>query len=69
MPDLAEAIRAMVVSPMYDGPYLMTEEGEKLASAQSFGQWMRKAYDAAGLPMLANHGLRKLTAIRLAYAG
>jgi hypothetical protein len=30
---------------------------------------LRDVYDAAGLPDVANHGLRKLAAIRLAFAG
>jgi integrase len=68
-PELAEAIAAMnLVSTR---TYLVTDKGrgEPFKTEQSFGSWMRKTYDAAGLPDCANHGLRKLAAIRLALAG
>jgi hypothetical protein len=66
-PELAAAIAAMSV--VSTATYLVTDHGKPFASEASFGNWMRKAYDAAGLPDCANHGLRKLAAIRLALAG
>ena len=68
-PELAEAIAAMKV--VGTGAYLTTDKGkgQPFKSEASFGNWMRKAYDAAGVDDLSNHGLRKLAAIRLALAG
>ena len=47
----------------------MTSKGQPFKTEESFGEWMREVYNAAGLPDVANHGLRKLAAIRLAFAG
>lgn len=65
--ELAEAIAAMTV--VGSKAFLLTDHGKSFASEASFGNWMRHAYDAAGLPDCASHGLRKLAAIRLAFAG
>lgn len=64
-PELAEAIAAMKV--VGTGAYLTTDKGkgQPFKSEASFGNWMRKAYDAAGVDDLS----RKLAAIRLALAG
>jgi integrase len=65
--DLTAAIKAMnVVSTK---TFLVTNAGKSFASEASFGNWMRKACDAAGLSEVSSHGLRKAAAIRLAYAG
>ncbi|MBR1237885.1 tyrosine-type recombinase/integrase [Bradyrhizobium sp. AUGA SZCCT0182] len=66
-PELAAAIAAM--KTIGTKTFLVTEQGKPFASEASFGNWMRDVYDAAELPDVANHGLRKLAAIRLAFAG
>jgi integrase len=65
--DLVMAIAAMQV--VSTRTFLVTDHGKPFASEASFGMWMRKACDRAGLPDLSSHGLRKASAIRLAYAG
>jgi integrase len=65
--DLVAAIAAMSV--VSTKTYLVTDHGKPFASEASFGNWMRKACDRAGLPDVSSHGLRKAAAIRLAYAG
>ncbi|WP_439400476.1 tyrosine-type recombinase/integrase (plasmid) [Bradyrhizobium sp. PMVTL-01] len=47
---------------------LVTEAGAPFATSGSFGAWMRKACDRAGLPEVSSHCLRKLGMIRLAMA-
>jgi integrase len=66
-PELAAAIAAMAV--VSTGAYLVTDHGRPFASEASFGMWMRRACDRAGLTEVSSHGLRKLAAIRLAFAG
>jgi integrase len=65
--DLVAAIAAMSV--VSTRTFLVTGHGKPFASEASFGNWMRKACDAAGLSEVSSHGLRKAAAIRLAYAG
>jgi NAD(P)-dependent dehydrogenase (short-subunit alcohol dehydrogenase family) len=65
--ELAAAIAAM--KTVSTKTYLVTSKGQPFKTEESFGEWMREVYNAAGLPDVANHGLRKLAAIRLAFAG
>jgi integrase len=61
-PELAEAL-ALV--PRTNMTFLLTERGAPFTAA-GFGNWMRDRCDEAGLPQCSSHGLRKLTATRLA---
>lgn len=65
--ELSDAIAAMSV--VSTAAYVVTAYGRPFTSEDSFGNWMRTACDAAGLPVCTSHGLRKLAAIRLALAG
>lgn len=48
--------------------FLLTSYGKPFVSA-GFGNWFRDVCDAAGLPVLSAHGLRKAASRRLAEAG
>jgi integrase len=70
-PELAAAIAAMTV--VSTKTFMVGEArgrvGQPFKTGESFGAWMRTQCDAAGLPEVSSHGLRKLAAIRLALAG
>jgi integrase len=66
-PELASALAAM--KTVSTQAFLVTSKGQPFKTEESFGEWMREVYNAAGLPDVVNHGLRKLAAIRLAFAG
>ena len=65
-PDLADAL-AMV--PRTNMTFLLTQHQGAPFTAAGFGNWMRDRCDEAGLPQCSSHGLRKLTATRLAELG
>lgn len=64
-PELADAL-ALV--PRTNMTFLLTERGAPFTKA-GFGNWFRDRCDEAGLPQCSAHGLRKLTATRLAELG
>jgi integrase len=64
-PELAESL-ALV--PRTNMTFLLTQRGAPFTKA-GFGNWMRDRCDDAGLPQCSSHGLRKLTATRLAELG
>lgn len=64
-PDLADALNAM---PRTNLTFLVTEFGQSFSDA-GLGKFFRKRCDEAGLPQCSLHGLRKLTATRLADLG
>jgi integrase len=64
-PELAEALAHV---PRTNMTFLLTERGAPFTAA-GFGNWMRDRCDEAGLPQCSSHGLRKLTATRLAELG
>ena len=49
--------------------FLVKQSGEPFATANAFGERSRKWFDAAGLPDVSSHGLRKAMCRRLAEAG
>lgn len=65
LPPLAAALDAMGGEQM---TYLVTAKGKPFEPA-SFGNWFRKACNAAGLPHCTAHGLRKAMSRRLAESG
>ena len=64
LPDLAEALANHAFPGSH---FLMTQLGYPFSEA-GFGQWFAEKCQAAGVSARA-HGLRKLAAIRMAYAG
>ncbi len=64
-PQLLEAIVAMHPSETSPFCFLMTRR-KKPFTKESFGNWFRKACNAAGLPHCSAHGLRKATLRRMA---
>lgn len=64
LPPLAASIAA---APTGDMNYLVTAKGTAFVK-ESFGNWFRKACQAAGVPG-SSHGLRKLAAVRMAENG
>jgi integrase len=64
-PELAEVL---AIVPRTNMTFLLTERGAPFTAA-GFGNWMRDRCDEAGLPQCSSHGLRKLTATRLAELG
>ena len=65
-PMLADSIRATSTSEL---AFLLTKHGSPWANSNSFGNRMRRWCDAAELPECSAHGLRKVTASRLAEIG
>ena len=65
LPELAEALAA---GPCGDLAYIVGANGKPFTK-ESFGNEFRKACRKAGLRGLPFHGLRKLAAVRFAYAG
>jgi integrase len=68
LPITPELDRALAQVPRTNMTFLLTARGSPF-KATSFGNWMRKRCDEAGLPDCSAHGLRKLVATRLANAG
>jgi integrase len=68
LPIMPELERALALVPRTNMTFLLTARGAPF-SKEGFGNWMRKRCDEAGLPQCSSHGLRKLTATRLANAG
>jgi integrase len=64
--DLGNTLAAL---PRTNLTFLVTEQGKPFSSKESFGNWMRKRCDEAGLSQCSSHGLRKLAATRLANVG
>jgi integrase len=64
-PELAEAL-ALV--PKTNLTFVLNERGAPY-SKEGFSNWVRARCDEAGLPQCSPHGLRKLTATRLAELG
>lgn len=64
-PQLLEAIVAMPPAETSPFCFLVTKRGKPFTK-ESFGNWFRKACDAAGLPHCSAHGLRKATLRRMA---
>jgi integrase len=65
VPPLARALEAV---PRSNLTFLLTERGAAFSSA-GFGNWFRDRRDEANLGQYSAHGLRKLTATRLANEG
>lgn len=65
-PALAASIGATKTGDLH---YLQSSYGRPFKSSNSFGNRMRKWCDSAGLPECSAHGLRKVTASRLAEIG
>jgi integrase len=63
-----ELAAALKLVPRTNLTFLLTERGAPFTKA-GFGNWMRDRCDEASLPQCSSHGLRKLTATRLANAG
>jgi integrase len=68
IPITADLQRALDLVPRGNLTFLLTERGAPFTQA-GFGNWMRDRCDEAGLPQCSSHGLRKLTATRLAELG
>ena len=66
LPPLYEATRASVVRGK---TYLLTSRGKPFASGDALGQRFRKWCNAAGLPHLSSHGIRKAAGQLLALEG
>lgn len=64
-PQLLEAIIAMPPADTSPFCFLITKRGKPFAK-ESFGNWFKKACQAAGLPHCTAHGLRKATLRRMA---
>lgn len=64
-PQLLEAIVAMPPADTSPFCFLVTRRGKPFTK-ESFGNWFRKACNAAGLPHCSAHGLRKATLRRMA---
>lgn len=65
LPELQEIIDA---TPTGNMTFIATASGKPMAKA-SFGNWFRKACDAAGVYGKAAHGIRKSSAEQAAYGG
>ena len=68
IPISSELAEALALVPRTNMTFLLTERGAPFTAA-GFGNWMRDRCDEAGLPQCSSHGLRKLTATRLAELG
>jgi integrase len=68
IPIAEELANALALVPRTNMTFLLTARGAPFTKA-GFGNWMRDRCDEAGLPQCSSHGLRKLTATRLANAG
>ena len=68
IPIAPELGRALALVPRTNMTFLLTAHSAPFSKA-GFGNWMRKRCDEAGLPQCSSHGLRKLTATRLAELG
>jgi integrase len=68
LPIPPELQRVIDQSPVGDLHYLITQHG-KAFTAPGFGGWFRERCDAAGLPHVSAHSLRKAAATSLAEAG
>jgi integrase len=68
IPIAPELKRVLALVPRTNMTFLITARGAPFTKA-GFGNWMRDRCDEAGLPQCSSHGLRKLTATRLAEAG
>jgi integrase len=68
IPVAPELERALTLAPRTNLTFLLTKRGTPFSKA-GFGNWMRKRCNEVGLPQCSSHGLRKLTATRLANAG
>jgi integrase len=68
LPIEPELAAALALVPRTNLTFLLTERGAPFTK-NGFGNWMRDRCDEAGLPQCSSHGLRKLTATRLANAG
>jgi integrase len=68
IPIAPELAAALAIVPRTNMTFLLTERGAPFTAA-GFGNWFRDRCDEAGLPQCSSHGLRKLTATRLAELG
>ena len=68
LPISDELAATLALLPRTNMTFLLTARGAPFTSA-GFGNWFRERCDEAGLPQCSAHGLRKLTATRLANAG
>ena len=68
IPIVPRLARALGRVPRTNLTFLLTSKGTPF-TANNFGKWFRKLCNEAGLPQCSAHGLRKLTATRLADAG
>jgi integrase len=68
IPVAEELAAALALVARTNMTFLLTQRGVPFTKA-GFGNWMRDRCDEAGLPQCSSHGLRKLTATRLANAG
>jgi integrase len=68
IPIADELAATLALVPRTNMTFLLTARGAPFTKA-GFGNWMRDRCDEAGLPQCSSHGLRKLTATRLANAG
>jgi len=68
IPIAPELVEALALVPKTNLTFVLNESGAPY-SKQGFSNWMRGRCDEAGLPQCTPHGLRKLTATRLAELG
>jgi integrase len=68
IPIAPELVDTLALVPRTNMTFLLTHQGAPFTAA-GFGNWMRDRCDEAGLPQCSSHGLRKLTATRLAELG
>ncbi len=68
VPITPELARILAVSPVGDLHFLVTEHGRPY-SADGFGNAFRRWCRMAGVPGCSPHGLRKVSALRLAHGG
>jgi integrase len=61
-------VQALAAAPRTNLTFLVTERGAPFTVA-GFGNWFRDRCNEAGLPQCSAHGLRKLSATRMANAG
>lgn len=69
-PELVEALEKTPRSPTQgvNGTFLYAKRGAPWCESKA-SEFMRKAFDAAGLPHCSSHGLRKNNAVRMSHAG
>ena len=68
IPIALDLARVLALIPRTNLNFLLTAHGKPFTAA-GFGNWFRNRCDEAGLPQCSAHGLRKLTATRLANQG